>query len=105
MNTTIKLEFDLSQRLCEDELVAELIFQDNRYKFNIHKNYNSKIIRNRKEYESEYKGDYSKYKNLAIILESPHVDEFNGINEEKKVFRVDLLMVRLEKCLEKNLKI
>ncbi|QAS59587.1 hypothetical protein [Clostridium septicum] len=84
MDTKIKLEFDLSERLCEDELIGTLIFEDNTYKFDIHKNYNSKIIRNREEYESEYKGDYIKYKNLAIILESPHIDEFNVINENKK---------------------
>lgn len=105
MNTKIKLEFDLSERLCGDEVIGLLQFKNDKYEFSIHKNYKNKIIRNKEDYQRDYISDYSNYESLVVILESPHIDEFNVINESKKVLEVDLLMVRLGKNLEKNLKI
>ncbi len=85
MNTKIKLEFDLSERLCDDEIIGLLQFENNKYKFSTHKNYKNKIIRSKEEYQRDYTSDYSKYKSLVVILESPHLDEFDVIDKNKKI--------------------
>ena len=85
MNTKIKLEFDLSERLCGDEVIGLLQLKNDEYKFSIHKSYKNKIIRNKEDYQRDYIGDYSNYESLVVILESPHLDEFDVIGKNKKV--------------------
>lgn len=79
MNTKINMKFDLSQRKCKDEIIGALEYDSSskEHDFNVHINYKNKIIRNRNQYIKIYGDEIKDYKRLAIILESPHVDEFD----------------------------
>ena len=76
MKREINIKFDLEEKKCRDELVGILHFDNGYFKFSTHKKYNGVIIRNLDEYCKLYGDEFRKYKKMIVILESPHIDEF-----------------------------
>ena len=75
----IRFEFEISEKLCKDEVVGTLEYNisDDKYEFKLHDKYDETIIRNKSDY-CKYYPNHKKYLDLVVILESPHIDEFKS---------------------------
>ncbi|MCR1848270.1 hypothetical protein NSA42_03170 [Paeniclostridium sordellii] len=73
-NYDITLKFDLSKKLCDDEMIGTLEHNKGEYEFKLRDDYETEIIRP-SDY-NKYPYTISNYKKLVVVLESPHIDEF-----------------------------
>lgn len=77
MAREIDIKFDLEEKKCEDELIGVLNFNNSKFCFSTHEKYRDRIIRDLDKYCSLYGDKFKDYKKLVVILESPHIYEFN----------------------------
>ncbi|XTR36473.1 hypothetical protein ACQQ2T_07865 [Paraclostridium tenue] len=73
-NYDITLKFDLSKKICDDEMIGTLEYNKGEYEFKLRDDYETEIIRP-SDYD-KYPYTISNYKKLVVVLESPHIDEF-----------------------------
>ncbi|WP_300383430.1 hypothetical protein [Clostridium sp.] len=76
--TANEIKLKIRSELCPDEIIGVIKSESDRLdKFEEHKGYEDKILTNYDDFINEYK-EYNEYKKMVIILESPHVDEFDN---------------------------
>lgn len=106
----IEIKMKLSQEKCPNEIIGVIESNNGQFKkFIEHSKYDKKLIDNRDDFIDIYP-QYKKYKKIVLILESPHVDEFNCARKIKsrpakgktgKKIR-NLLHKKLNSILNKN---